>query len=251
MEDLLDRILDVDDMLEFQPDYAPEFLCAVTRLNGRNIGIIANRRGFLKSPSGPRIGGIVYTESARKVAYFVENAERHRLPLLYVQDVSGFMVGIEAETAGIIRAGAEMVETMACATVPKIVLTVNHASGAGYYAMAGQGFDPTFTFSWPSARIGVMEGDSAVQAMYGPEMEKFKAAGNPLPSELESKIAQTRSDYEDWLDAKYAAARGHCDALIDPAASREVLDFAFAFACANEKPQHVPLQLLGFENNIA
>lgn len=248
MEDLLDRILDTEEPVEFQPDYAPEFLCAAARLNGRNIGVIANRRGFLKSPAGPRIGGIVYTESARKVAYFVENAERHRLPLLYVQDVSGFMVGVEAETAGIIRAGAEMVETMACASVPKIVLTVNHASGAGYYAMAGQGFDPNFTFSWPTARIGVMEGDSAVQAVYGPELEKLKTAGKPVPPELENKIAQTRSDYEQWLDAKYAAARGHCDALIDPKTSRQVLDFAFTVACANEKSGHVPLQLLGFED---
>ncbi len=234
--------------MEFQPDYAPEFVCATARLNGRTIGVIANRRGFMKSPAGPRVGGIVYTESARKVAYFVENAERNRLPLLYVQDVSGFMVGVEAETGGIIRAGAEMVETMACATVPKIVLTVNHASGAGYYAMAGQGFDPNFTFSWPSARIGVMEGDSAVQAVYGPELEKLKAAGKPVPAELENKIAQTRSDYEAWLDAKYAAARGHCDALIDPKTSREVLDFAFKVACANERTEHLPLQLLGFES---
>jgi 3-methylcrotonyl-CoA carboxylase beta subunit len=246
VETLLDCVLDEGDFLEFQPEYAPEFLCAGARLNGRNIGVIANRRGFLKTGAGPRIGGIVYTESARKVAYFVENAERHRLPLLYVQDVSGFMVGVEAETAGIIRAGAEMVESMACATVPKIVLTVNHASGAGYYAMAGQGFDPNFTFSWPTARIGVMEGDSAVQAIYGPELQKLKAAGQAVPAELKSKIAQTRADYERWLDAKYAAARGHCDALIDPKETRRVLDFAFEVACSNERPEHVPLQLLGF-----
>ena len=120
----------------------------------------------------PRIGGIVYTESARKVAYFVEQAERAGTPMIYVQDVSGFMVGIDAESSGIIRAGAEMVETMSCATVPKIVLTVNHASGAGYYAMAGQGFDPNFTFGWPTARIGVMEGDSAVQALFSVELPK-------------------------------------------------------------------------------
>ncbi len=246
VETLLECVLDASDFLEFQPDYAPEFLCAAARLNGRNIGVIANRRGFLKTASGPRVGGIVYAESARKVAYFVENAERHRLPLLYVQDVSGFMVGVEAETAGIIRAGAEMVESMACATVPKIVLTVNHASGAGYYAMAGQGFDPNFTFSWPTARIGVMEGDSAVQAIYGPELQKLKAAGQPVPTELEAKIAQTRSDYERWLDAKYAAARGHCDALIDPQETRRVLDLAFEVACSNDRPEHVPLQLLGF-----
>lgn len=244
MEDLLERILDAENFLEFQPEYAPEFLCATARLCGRNIGVIANRRGFLKGASGPRIGGIVYTESARKVAYFVENAERHRLPLLYIQDVSGFMVGVEAETAGIIRAGAEMVETMACSTVPKIVLTVNHASGAGYYAMAGQGFDPNFTFSWPSARIGVMEGDAAVQAIYGPELEKLRSGGQPIPKELDAKIEQTRADYERWLDAKYAAARGHCDAIIDPKDTRDVLAFAFEVASANRQPEHLPVELL-------
>jgi 3-methylcrotonyl-CoA carboxylase beta subunit len=244
MEDLLDRILDGHAYLEFQPDYAPEFLCATARLNGRNLCVIANRRGFLKTQTGSRIGGIVYTESARKVAYFVENAERHRLPILYIQDVSGFMVGVEAETAGIIRAGAEMVESMACATVPKIILTVNHASGAGYYAMAAQGFDPNFTFAWPTARIGVMEGDSAIQAIYGPELDKLKASGQPMPKELEAKISQTRADYEHWLDAKHAAARGHCDAIIDPIDTRRVLDFAFEVACANQKPEHLPIELL-------
>jgi acetyl-CoA carboxylase carboxyltransferase component len=203
-------------------------LCATARLEGRPIGVIANRRGFLKTPDGPRIGGIVYTESARKVAYFVETAERQGLPLLYLQDVSGFMVGPEAEQDGIIRAGAEMVESMSCATVPKIVLTLNHASGAGYYAMAGQGFDPDFTFGWPSARIGVMEGDSAIQALYSVELEKYK--GRELPLELKQSIEKTRADYERWLDARYAAARGHMDAVIDPLESRRVLTFALEAA---------------------
>lgn len=223
---------DAGDTLEFQPEYAPEMLCATARLSGRAIGVIANRRGFLKTAAGPRIGGIVYTESARKVAYFVETCERQGLPLLYLQDVSGFMVGAEAESEGIIRAGAEMVEAMACATVPKIVVTLNHASGAGYYAMAGQGFDPNFTFAWPTARIGVMEGDAAVQAVHGPELEKLKAAGKPVPPELEARIAQTRADYERWLDATYAAARGHADAIIDPLSTRRVLTLAFEAACA-------------------
>ena len=239
-EDLLDHILDAEDFLEFQPEYAPEFLCATARLEGRPIGVIANRRGFLKTAAGMRVGGIVYTESARKVAYFVENAERHQLPLLYVQDVSGFMVGVDAETGGIIRAGAEMVESMACATVPKIVLTVNHASGAGYYAMAGQGFDPNFTFNWPSARIGVMEGESAVQAIYGPELEKLKSAGAPVPLELQDKISQTRADYDRWLEATYAAARGHCDAVIDPKETRRILAFAFEVACAKRSDNLLP-----------
>ncbi len=185
IEDAIERIFDRDDYLEFQPDHAPELLCADAKLFGRAVAVVANRRGFLKTESGPRIGGIVYAESARKVAYFVENAERNGVPLIYLQDVSGFMVGVEAEREGIIRAGAEMVETMACATVPKIVLTLNHASGAGYYAMAGQGFDPNFTFGWPTARIGVMEGDSAVQAIHGPELERLKAEGKPVPQDLQ------------------------------------------------------------------
>lgn len=246
MEDLLESVLDGEGLLEFQPEYAPELLCGSAKLNGRNIGVIANRRGFLKTKTGPRVGGIVYTESARKIAYFVENAARHNLPLLYVQDVSGFMVGVEAEKAGIIRAGAEMVEAMACATVPKIVLTVNHASGAGYYAMAGQGFDPTFTFAWPTARIGVMEGDSAVQAIYGPEIEKAKAAGKPIGEEMGAKIAQTRADYDRWLEANYAAARGHCDAVIDPKDTRDVLTLAFDVACASKHTEHLPVQLLAW-----
>jgi 3-methylcrotonyl-CoA carboxylase beta subunit len=230
IEDIIFRIFDAADYREFQPEYAPEMVCANARLCGRPVALIANRRGFLKQQGRPRIGGIVYTDSARKTAYFVENAEREGTPLVYLQDVSGFMVGPDAEREGIIRAGAEMVETMSCATVPKIVVTLNHASGAGYYAMAGQGFDPTFTFSWPTARIGVMEGDSAVVALYSAELEKTK--GGPLPADLQEAIAQTKADYEKWLDAKYAAARGHCDAVIDPLETRSILDFALGASVA-------------------
>ena len=174
--------------------------------------------------SGPRIGGIVYTESARKVAYFVENAERQR----HAADLSAGRFGLHGgrrrrRREGIIRAGAEMVETMACATVPKIVLTLNHASGAGYYAMAGQGFDPNFTFSWPTARIGVMEGDSAVQALFSVGTgEATRRPASRCRRNCRKPSSRTRADYERWLDAKYAAARGHCDAVIDPLDTREV-----------------------------
>ena len=239
IEEVIFRIFDRDDYIEFQPEHAPEMLCASARLNGRPVAVIANRRGFLKSQGRPRIGGIIYTESARKVAYFVETAERLGTPLIYLQDVSGFMVGSEEESQGIIRAGAEMVETMATTTVPKIILTINHASGAGYYAMAGQGFDPTFTFSWPSARIGVMEGDSAIQALFSVELEKWKASGQPLPDDLQQSIEKTRGDYERWLDAKYAAARGHVDAIIDPVESRDVLSQALELAM--QRPRAAPL----------
>ena len=186
----------------------------------------------------------MYTESARKVAYFVQNAERHRIPLIYIQDVSGFMVGGEVESEGIIRAGAEMVETMACTTVPKIVLTINHASGAGYYAMAGQGFDPHFTFAWPTARIGVMEGDSAVRAVHGPELDKYQQDGQPVPGELQQRIEKTRADYDRWLDAKFAAARGHVDAIIDPLATRRVLTFALETCMYKKHAEHLVLETL-------
>jgi 3-methylcrotonyl-CoA carboxylase beta subunit len=244
IEDAIERIFDGDDYLEFQPNHAPELLCAEAKLAGRPVALIANRRGFLKTQSGPRIGGIVYTESARKVAYFVENAERNGVPLIYFQDVSGFMVGVDAEREGIIRAGAEMVETMACSTVPKIVLTLNHASGAGYYAMAGQGFDPNFTFGWPTARIGVMEGDSAVQAVHGPELEKLKTAGQPVPDDLNERIQKTRADYERWLDSRFAAARGHMDAIIDPLETRRILAFALEAASAHDHREHLAIEVL-------
>jgi len=238
IEDVISRIFDAADYAEFQPEYAPEMLCANARLAGRPVALIANRRGFLKGQGRPRIGGIIYAESARKVAYFVETSERLGHPLVYLQDVSGFMVGPEAEREGIIRAGAEMVETMSCATVPKIVLTLNHASGAGYYAMAGQGFDPNFTFSWPTARIGVMEGESAVQALFAAELQQHK--GGPVPEELRAAIEKTRTDYDRWLDARYAAARGHCDAVIDPLDSRAYLAFALE-ACSNAVPGGWPV----------
>jgi acetyl-CoA carboxylase carboxyltransferase component len=228
MEDVLACIFDREDFMEFQPEFAPEILCASVRLSGHPVAVIANRRGFLK----PRVGGIIYTETARKVAYFVELAERQGVPIVYVQDVSGFMVGLQAESEGIIRAGAEMVETMSCATVPRIVLTVNHASGAGYYAMAGQGFDPNFTFSWPTARIGVMEGESAVQALF---------ADAPMSEDVKESMARTRADYERWLDAKFAAARGHCDAVIDPIDTRAVLTAALEVAM--NRPRAAPLVL--------
>jgi acetyl-CoA carboxylase carboxyltransferase component len=244
VEAIIQRLVDGEDYLEFQPQHAPEMICANARWNGRAVGIIANRRGFLKTTTGPRVGGIVYTESARKVAYFVETAERQRLPLIYLQDVSGFMVGVDSEAEGIIRAGAEMVESMACATVPKIIVTLNHASGAGYYAMAGQGFDPHFTFGWPTSRIGVMEGDSAVQAVFGPELERLKEAGEPVPPDLQARIDKTRADYERWLDARHAASRGNVDALIDPLDTRKVVSFALECACVRPDPDHLVADLV-------
>jgi acetyl-CoA carboxylase carboxyltransferase component len=219
---VLECILDGGALDEFQPDVAPELICGHGAIAGRPVALIANSRGVIKGKAGvppgvaPRIGGIIYTESAEKVAYFIENADRERLPLLFVQDVSGFMVGTEAEHSGIIRAGARLVEAMATATVPKLVLTMNHASGAGYYAMAGQGFDPDFLLSWPTGRMGVMEGESAVQAVYGSGAAKAENA---------AAVAAMRADYEQQLDARFAAARGFVDAIVTPEQTRDTLAF--------------------------
>ncbi len=223
IQEVVFRIFDRQGYLEFMPDYAPELLCANARLEGLPVGLLANRRGFLQEAGKARVGGILYTESARKAAYFVETCSRQGYPLIYLQDVSGFMVGTEAEQSGIIRAGAEMVETMSCASVPRLIVTLNHASGAGYYAMAGQGFDPDFTLSWPTGRIGVMEGESAVQALYAADLEKIRASGQAAPEDLQAAMERTRADYERWLDARYAAARGHVDAVIDPVETRPIL----------------------------
>jgi 3-methylcrotonyl-CoA carboxylase beta subunit len=225
---LLECVLDQGHLDEFQADYAKEMITGHARIRGVQVGVIANNRGMIRSPDGgpPRFGGIIYTESAEKVAYFIETCNRRRTPLLFIQDVSGFMVGAEAEHSGIIRAGARFVEAMATALVPKIVLTINHASGAGYYAMAGQGFDPDFIFSWPTGRMGVMEGDSAVQAVFGSQLEKLKRNDLGPSEQLTAEMDAVRDTYETELDAKYAAARGFVDAVITPEATRDALELA-------------------------
>jgi 3-methylcrotonyl-CoA carboxylase beta subunit len=229
MRAVLECLLDAGRLDEFQPDFAAELVCGHGAVGGRSVAVIANSRGVIKGGPGtaPRIGGIIYTESAEKAAYFIENADRERIPLLFVQDVSGFMVGTEAEHSGIIRAGARLVEAMATATVPKLVLTVNHASGAGYYAMAGQGFDPDFVVSWPTGRMGVMEGESAVQAVFGEEAAKPEHA---------AAVEAMRADYERQLDARFAAARGYVDAIVVPEETRATLAFLLEVASEFDGP---------------
>lgn len=243
MESVLETILDEGPFDEFQADYAPEMITGVGRLGGWKVGVIANRRGMFPDGDGPpRFGGIVYADSAEKVAYFMDVCDRHRTPLLFVQDVSGFMVGPEAEHSGIIRAGARMVESMATARVPKLVLTVNHASGAGYYAMAGQGFDPDFLFTWPTGRMGVMEGESAVRAIYGSRLDRT-VSGSPPDPELMEAVEKTRQEYEAQLDARYAAARGFVDAILAPEDTRDVLELALRSALNNPAPHIGPFTL--------
>ncbi len=245
MRQVLACLLDAGELDEFQPDVAREMLCGHAHIEGRPVAVIANQRGVIKGQAGerPRFGGIVYTGSAEKVAYFIETANRERLPILFIQDVSGFMVGSEAEQSGIIRAGARFVEAMATAVVPKIVLTVNHASGAGYYAMAGQGFDPDFILSWPTGRMGVMEGESAVMAVHGAEIDKAKREGRDPSPEVQASMGSMRTDYEQQLDAKYAGARGFVDAILIPEETRDQVAFTLRIATNYAGPHLGPFVL--------
>jgi acetyl-CoA carboxylase carboxyltransferase component len=232
MHALLACLLDRGQLDEFQSDIAREMLCGHGRIEGRPVAVLANARTVIKGKAGqmPRIGGIIYTESAEKAAYFIDTANRERIPLLFIQDVSGFMVGTEAEQSGIIRAGARFVEAMATASVPKLVLTINHASGAGYYAMAGQGFDPDFILSWPTGRMAVMEGESAVEAVHGVELARARAEGREPAHAVKAAAEAMRTDYEHQLDAKYAAARGFVDAIITVDETRDALAFLLKVA---------------------
>jgi len=238
MQVLLRTILDDGEIDAFQPNLAKEMLCGDARIEGIAVGVIANQRGLIRGRPGekPRFGGIIYAESAEKVAFFIERCDRQGIPLLFVQDVSGFMVGPESEHEGIIRAGARFVEAMACARVPKIVLTVNHASGAGYYAMAGQGFDPDFIFTWPTGRMAVMEGEAAVQAVHGPTLQAARQAGTAPAAEVAASADAMRADYEQQLDARYAAARGFADAIVYPEDTRQMLALALRAASRNPGP---------------
>ena len=245
MHALLRLIVDDGKLDEFQSELAAEVICGDARVGGIPVAVIANQRGLVKGRDGekPRFGGIIYAESAEKMAFFIDRCDRQRIPILFIQDVSGFMVGSEAEHAGIIRAGARLVEAMATTRVPKIVLTLNHASGAGYYAMAAQGFDPDFVFTWPTGRMGVMEGEAAIQAVHGPAIDAARKAGRQLGEPVAASVDEMRADYERQLDARYAAARGFVDAIVHPEDTRAALVGALTASLNNSGPHLGPFVL--------
>ena len=245
MHSVLKLIVDDGALDEFQGELAAEIICGDAAIGGIPVAIIANQRGLIKGRAGekPRFGGIIYAESAEKMAYFIDRCDRQGIPIVFIQDVSGFMVGPEAEHEGIIRAGARLVEAMATTRVPKIVLTLNHASGAGYYAMAAQGFDPDFVFTWPTGRMGVMEGEAAIQAVHGPALDAAKKAGGEVKPEIAAAIDEMRADYEHQLDARYAAARGYVDAIVHPEDTRAVLVAALTASLNNPGPHLGPFVL--------
>ena len=237
---MIDCLIDEDSFDEFQAHFGLEMITGMARIRGITVGVIANSRGLIQNREGrqPKFGGIIYTDGAEKTAYFIETCNRHGTPLLFVQDVAGFMVGPEAEASGIIRAGARFVEAMSTAMVPKIVITVNHASGAGYYAMAGQGFDPDFIFTLPTGRMAVMEGESAVMALFSSQLDKLKEQGREPDEALRAEMDRVRADYERQLDARFAASRGFVDAVLAPEDVRPALELALRTSL-NNRGSHI------------
>lgn len=235
--ELLARLLDDSDFDEFKQDYGQTLVCGTGWIAGHAVGIVANQRSVVDKKTGLgakdkelQIGGVIYSDSADKGARFVEICNQKRIPLLFLQDVTGFMVGSRAERGGIIKDGAKMVNAVANSVVPKITLFVGNSYGAGNYAMCGKAYGARFLFAWPSAQIAVMGGEQASRTLLAIQLKNRGAEVGE--EEKRERLADIQKRYADAMDPRYAAARLWVDALIDPRRSRDVLARALE-ACAN------------------
>ena len=225
MKDIIDRIVDNSDFTEYKKEFGKTIICGYARIDGWSVGIVANQRKIVKNGKGEmQIGGVIYSDSADKAARFIMNCNQKNIPLIFLQDVTGFMVGSRAEHGGIIKDGAKMVNAMANSTVPKFTIIIGNSFGAGNYAMCGKAFDPRFIIAWPSARIAVMGGDQASQVLLNLEKNKLKKEGNNLDEKAEKKLKKQISEkYESQTSPYYAAARLWIDEIIHPFETRKYI----------------------------
>jgi acetyl-CoA carboxylase carboxyltransferase component len=223
--DLLGFIIDRDTLQEYKADYGKTLVCAYARLGGRAIGIVANQHQTARTRrEGVQIGGVIYHDSADKAARFVMDCSQGGLPLLFFQDVQGFMVGRDSEQSGVIRSGAKLVNAVSNAAVPKITVIVGGSFGAGNYALCGKAFDPHLIFAWPGARYAVMGAEQASETLLSLTQRQAERGGKPLsPDALRQMHETIKSDYEKQTDIRYGAARGWVDAIIAPHTTRDVL----------------------------
>jgi 3-methylcrotonyl-CoA carboxylase beta subunit len=240
MREIIARIVDESRFEEYRAEYGQTVLCGYARIDGWSVGIVANQKMLVPTidpASGQRrveFGGVIYTESADKAARFILDCNQHLIPLVFLHDVNGFMVGKEAEASGIIRAGAKMVNAVANSVVPKISVILGGSFGAGHYAMCGKAYDPRFIFAWPTARYAVMSGDSAADTLADIKARQLERDGKkPSAKELATLRESMRVTYEHQSDPRYAAARLWVDALIDPAQTREALAWSLEAAALN------------------
>ena len=225
VRDLLATIVDENSLDEYKVDYGKTLVSAYARINGRPVGIVANQRVQVRTKKeGIQMGGVIYSDSADKAARFVMDCNQTNLPIIFFQDVSGFMVGRDAEESGIIRSGAKLVNAVSNSVVPKITVVVGGSFGAGNYAMCGKAYDPRFIVAWPNARYAVMGAAQASDTVFS-ILAKARERGDKKasPEELEELRAKVKQSYEEQTDIRYGAARGWVDAIIQPHETRDVL----------------------------
>lgn len=242
MLDLIDCLVDADSFDEFKKDYGKTIICGYARIDGWSVGIVANQRLVLKNKKGEmQMGGVIYNDSADKAARFILNCNQKKIPLVFLQDVTGFMVGSRSEHAGIIKDGAKLVNAVANSVVPKITIVVGNSYGAGNYAMCGKAYDPRFIYAWPTAKIAVMGGEQAAKTMLQIQVAAMKAKGEVVSPEEEKKILDRITEkYNSQTTAFYAASRLWVDAIIDPGDTRTVI--SEGIAAANHNPEIASLQ---------
>jgi 3-methylcrotonyl-CoA carboxylase beta subunit len=240
MREIIARIVDGSGFEEYRAEYGQTVLCGYARVGGWAVGVVANQKMHvptIDAGTGQRrveFGGVIYTESAEKAARFILACNQNQVPLVFLHDVNGFMVGKEAEWNGIIRAGAKMVNAVANSVVPKLSVILGGSFGAGHYAMCGKAYDPRFIFAWPTARYAVMSGDSAAGTLVEIKVKQLEREGKKLSAkELEALRESVRATYEHQSDPRYAAARLWVDAILDPAHTREALIWALEAAALN------------------
>jgi acetyl-CoA carboxylase carboxyltransferase component len=232
--DVIERIVDNSEFEQFKEDYGKTIVCGYGRIDGWAVGIVANQRLVVKAKKSVRpkgsdtwemqMGGVIYNDSADKAARFILNCNQKKIPLVFLQDVTGFMVGSRSEHAGIIKDGAKMVNAVANSVVPKITIVMGNSYGAGNYAMCGKAYDPRFIYAWPTAKIAVMGGDAAAKTLLQIEVASLKAKGQAITPENEKKLLdEIKGRYEKQTSPYYAAARLWVDDIIDPADTRKVI----------------------------
>jgi len=245
--DIIERIVDDSEFEQFKEDYGKTIVCGYGRIDGWAVGIVANQRKIVKNKKGEmQMGGVIYNDSADKAARFILNCNQKKIPLVFLQDVTGFMVGSRSEQAGIIKDGAKMVNAVANSVVPKITIIIGNSYGAGNYAMCGKAYDPRFIYAWPSAKIAVMGGDQAAKTLLQIQVSAMKSKGEEIGTEQEQKLLnEIKNRYDQQTTPYYAAARLWVDAIIDPAETRKFI--SEGISAANQNPDIAEMKLGVFQ----
>src|SRR5581483_11111769 len=239
MKEIIARVVDGSRFDEYKAEYGETVICGFARIGGFAVGIVANQKKHVQvldhqGQKRVEFGGVIYTESAEKAARFIMDCNQNVVPLLFLHDVNGFMVGKDAEWSGIIKAGAKMVNAVSNSVVPKIAVIIGGSFGAGHYAMCGKAYDPRFVFAWPSARYAVMSGDSAAGTLVEIKIKQLERGGKKLSDEEKGELyASVKQTYDEQTDPRYGAARLWIDKIIDPLDTRAALIEALEAASLN------------------